>query len=186
MKNKEKEDDAFLKSIRGAHPIDKKNTIQKKIPTNKKVKGVDKEVFIRKKNNDEITNNKKKEIKINYNIEEKNKINKKLKKGKIPIDKKIDLHGCSLIEAEEIFLSTVRNCYLRNLRCILFITGKGIFKKNGYDEEKTKLYYGKIRNSFEDWTRKKEVQRFILSVEQASIEYGADGAFFVYLRKNKT
>ena len=50
--------------------------------------------------------------------------------------------------------------------------------------EKIKLYYGKIRENFFMWTSKSEVQKFILSVEQAGIEYGADGAFFVYLRKN--
>ena len=28
-----------------------------------------------------------------------------------------------------------------------------------------------------------EIEKYILSVEQASMEFGADGAFFVYLRK---
>ena len=47
------------------------------------------------------------------------------------------------------------------------------------------LYYGKIRSNFLSWIKKEELSKFILNVEQASIKYGADGAFFVYLRKLK-
>ena len=68
----------------------------------------------------------------------------------------------------------------------MFITGKGVLKKDKEEALGTKLYYGKIRNNFFSWTKKNELQQFILGVEQASIEYGADGAFFVYLRKQRS
>ena len=71
------------------------------------------------------------------------------------------------------------------MRCILFITGKGVLKKTANDWDESKLYYGKIRSNFLIWTKKKELSKFILNVEQASIKYGADGAFFVYLRRQK-
>ena len=38
---------------------------------------------------------------------------------------------------------------------------------------------------FNQTLKKQELQKFILSFEQAGFEYGADGAFFVYLRKQK-
>ncbi len=116
---------------------------------------------------------------------EKNKTNKKLKKGKIPIDKKIDFHGLSLLDAENLFNHTISSCYKKNLRCILFITGKGVLKKTTNDFGSPKLYYGKIRSNCVIWTKKKELSMFILNVEQASIKHGADGAFFVYLRRQK-
>ena len=109
-----------------------------------------------------------------------------LKKGKIPINKKIDFHGLSVIDAETLFLETIKTCYKKNLRCLLFITGKGVLKKDKEETLETKLYYGKIRNNFFSWIKKSELQQYILSVEQASIEYGADGAFFVYLRKQRS
>ena len=56
-------------------------------------------------------------------------------------------------------------------------------KKHKTDNDNIKLYYGKIRQNFIIWISKNEVQQYILSVEQAGIEHGADGAFFVYLRK---
>ena len=110
-------------------------------------------------------------------------INKKLKKGKIPPDQKIDFHGMSMIEAEELLNNVVVNCYNTNKRCILFVTGKGVNKKETDYKNETRLYYGKIRGAFNSWIRKPEIEKYILGVEQASMEYGADGAFFVYLRK---
>ena len=188
-KNKKKEDEAFLKSIVGTLPLNKTNKIQKTIPHNKTI--LKKEMNVNHKiqeiNKLTITSNyitnKNEEKSIHTN--EKNKINKKLKRGKISIDKKIDFHGYSLLEAEEIFSQTIKDCYINNLRCILFVTGKGILKKNEDTSSEVKLYYGKIRNSFINWTKKEETQKLILSVEQANLEHGADGAFYVYLRKNK-
>lgn len=56
-------------------------------------------------------------------------------------------------------------------------------RKNETRREESKLYYGKIRESFFLWIAKENLQKYILSVEQAGIDHGADGAFFVYLRK---
>ena len=178
---KKKDEEAFLKSILGTSPLKKNNRIEKKIPKDNKI-------FIKKKyiEAEDIKNNnfhsmetKKKSV---FSLE-KSSINKKLKKGKIPVDKKIDFHGLSVWSAQELFLDTIVECYNKKLRCILFVTGKGMLKKEISEDKNTKLYYGKIRGSFVTWTSKEEVQKYILSVEQASMDYGADGAFFVYLRK---
>ena len=56
-------------------------------------------------------------------------------------------------------------------------------KKDKNEDGDIKLYYGKIRTNFFIWIKKPEIQKYILSVEQANIAHGADGAFFVYLRK---
>lgn len=178
---KKKDEDAFLKSVLGASPIRKKNRVKKEIATvkhsilnknfEKKTKIIPQKIEV------------KNETSKSFYILEKSSINKKLKKGKIPINKKIDFHGLSVLEAEELFLDTVVSCYNQSLRCILFVTGKGILKKSKSENNNTKLYYGKIRENFLIWTAKTEIQKYILSLEQAGIEYGADGAFFVYLRK---
>ena len=44
---------------------------------------------------------------------------------------------------------------------------------------------GKYEITLWSGPKKKELSKFILNVEQASIKYGADGAFFVYLRRQK-
>ena len=90
-----------------------------------------------------------------------------------------------VLDAEILFKETILNCYDNGNRSLLFVTGKGILKKKKKKNEGVKLYYGKIRSEFMDWVEKSEMQKYILSVERANIEHGADGAFYVYLRKKK-
>ncbi len=182
MSNKD-DNNIFLKHLQGVRPLKKNNKVIKPIP--KSIKS----------NNPSI---KTKEIKSNEIYEkiinvvtqqnttiQKSNINKKLKKNKIPIDRKIDFHGCSLDEAKKIFFNTINDCFLKNFRCILFITGKGSIKKENNYSQETRLYYGKIRSNFLGWVTHNSAQSKILNVQQASIKSGGDGAFFVYLRKNK-
>ena len=115
---------------------------------------------------------------------EQSKVNKKLKKGTVNINRKIDFHGFTIEEAKIKFFETVETCFFTNKRCILFITGKGTnISQNTFG--KKKLYYGKIRNEFLNWAHNKKISSKILSVEQAGPKHGGDGAFFIYLRKNK-
>ena len=176
---KKKDEDAFTKSIFGADPIKKKNRIEKKTPI---IPKIFKKKFIKIETKIEEKNFKDEKTKSLF-ILEKSPINKRLKKGKIPIDRRIDFHGMSVLEAEGLFDDTIFSCYNEKLRCILFITGKGVMRKNINFTDNVKLYYGKIRESFLVWTKKTNLQKYILSVQQAGIEYGADGAFFIYLRK---
>ena len=181
---RKKDKDAFLRSITGTKPIQKKDNIKKNISNNENLNTENiktKKIVIKNLVEPKIITTGKKEN--NKNKIEITKINKKLKKGKIPPDQKIDFHGMSLIDAEGLLCSVIVNCYNTNKRCILFVTGKGVNKKETDYRNETKLYYGKIRNAFTSWIRKPEIEKYILSVEQANIEYGADGAFFVYLRK---
>ena len=48
-----------------------------------------------------------------------------------------------------------------------------------------KLFYGKIREAFLEWVKKPELAKYILTTEKADFKHGGDGAFYVYLRKNK-
>ena len=180
---KKKENDIFVNLIKGVTPIKKSNKLERDIPIIKK------NISSKKQNTKKPSLSEIKNIPTHPNVSkfqiETSKTNKKLKKGKIPINKKIDFHGMSLLDAESLFSHTINSCYRKNLRCILFITGKGILKKTTNNWNEPKLYYGKIRSNFLTWIKKKELSKFILNVEQASIKYGADGAFFVYLRKQK-
>ena len=182
MSNKD-DNNIFLKSLEDVKPLIKKNKIIKPIP--KTIKSDSQRTTIKKIENDKIYENVK-----NFTIQQKtvfqtSGINKKLKKNKIPINRKIDFHGCSIEKAKKIFFNTINDCFSKNFRCILFITGKGSIKKESDPSQETMLYYGKIRNNFISWTAHKSVQSKILNVQQANIKSGGDGAFFVYLRKNK-
>jgi len=178
------EEDIFLKKMQGVEPIKK---------TNKLGKGIKKSII--KKNpttNQKIKYKKKQEpaptIKTTGFKYEKHNINKNLRKGKVKINKKIDFHGTTLFNAEEIFGETIKRSYKNNERCILFVTGKGLRRKKTdthLSQNTPKLFYGKIRSSLKQWAEKSELAKYILAVERASVEHGGDGAFYVYLRKRK-
>ena len=175
-------DDVFLNQMKGVSPIKKNNRIKKEgIKTNHKIEK--KNIAKQQK---AITPNVSTVIKNNEFFLEKIDLKKGIKKGSFNIDKKIDFHGKSLLESEEQFNNTIIESYKEGQRCLLFVTGKGLFKSKNHEEsDKPKLYHGIIRSSFVEWARSKKFSRYILSFEQASIEHGGDGAFYVYLRKNK-
>ena len=106
------------------------------------------------------------------------------KKGKIKIDKKVDLHGHTLKEAEERFCEEINKSYLLGKRCILFVTGMGLKRKAASDNEQ-KLFYGKIRSNIPAWAEKPTNKDKILYYTRAHISHGGEGSFYVYLRKNK-
>ena len=176
-------DNVFLNSLRGVKPIKKSNKIIKSLPKPQPLDN--KKIVLKNRKTEKISEKTKDTLSFQELNIEKSNINKKLKKGQIVINKKIDFHGYSLYEAKQLFLDTIKDCYIKNHRCILFVTGKGTNKRmmeNTYDN---RLYFGKIRNNFLSWTSIKDVKSKILNVQQANIKKGGDGAFFVYLRKNK-
>ena len=182
MSNKD-DNNFFLKSLAGVKPLKKNNKITKPIP--KPIESNTPRTIIKETESDKIYEKIKNVPKQQKTAIQKSDINKKLKKNKIPINRKIDLHGYSIEKAKKFFFNTINDCFSKNFRCILFITGKGSIKKESDHSQETMLYYGKIRNNFISWTAHKSVQSKILNVQQAGIKSGGDGAFFVYLRKNK-
>ena len=174
----------FLKQMKGVSPIKKTNKVEREKINIKKQLIIKKPKIIKKptisKNNDVFIE------KSKFYLENIN-IKKNLKKNFFKIDKKIDFHGTNLLDSEELFSNTITGCYNSGLRCLLFVTGKGLFKpKNNNINISPKLYNGVIRMAFIDWVTSKRFSRQILSYEKASIEHGGDGAFYVYLRKKKT
>ena len=182
MSNKD-DNNFFLKSLAGVKLLKKNNKVIKPIP--KPIESNTPRTIIKETESGKIYEKTKNVIVQRKTAIQKSDINKKLKKNKIPINRKIDFHGCSLNEAKKIFFNTINDCFSKNFRCILFITGKGSIKKENDHSLETMLYYGKIRNNFLNWINHNAVQSKILNVQQANTKSGGDGAFFVYLRKNK-
>ena len=177
------EEDFFLKNMKGVKPFKKDNSILKKKTTNKKNVKLDKKTNTKTTNNLTITEPKvsSSDFKLSFG-----EVNKELKRGKINIDRKLDLHGYSLAAAHEKFINEVKKNYIKNKRCLLIITGKGVHKKTENDQDKNpKLFYGKIKNSIINWINEDDLKKYILTYQDAGFEHGGDGALFVYLRKKK-
>ncbi len=176
------EDDFFLRNMKGVKPFKKNNKIVTKKKDNKTEK-------IIKKPPPTVS-----DLRLNYQTKKSNinnynlifgEINKNLKRGKIKIDRKIDLHGHSLIDAYHIFKKEIKKTYEKNKRCILIITGKGLKPNRNESGQKPKLFHGKIKNSIMSWIKEDDLKDYILTYQDAGFEHGGDGAIFIYLRKNK-
>ena len=164
-----------LKKSKNVKIEELKKLYKKKLVESKKVKNEVREIGETKKQNIKIN-------KYNETTNQNANILKKLKKGKIKIDKKVDLHGCTLKEAEEKFYDEINKSYLEDKRCILFITGMGLGRVATTDSNK-KLFYGKIRSNIQNWAQTPEHKNKILSYTRAHISHGGEGSFYVYLRK---
>ncbi len=96
----------------------------------------------------------------------------KLKKGKVKIDARIDLHGMWVSEAHVAVRDFIEMNHAAGKRCLLVITGKGGITGQG-----------KIKSEFPKWLNDVNLRALILSFTAAAAEHGGAGAFYVYLRK---
>jgi len=182
-----KDDQIFFKYTQGVEPINRKNKIKKgikKIPKNiiKQSQQINKLKTTEEKKTDKTT--------APEYLFETGKTNKMLRRGQVFIDKKIDFHGKTISQAEDKFQKTIIECYKQKKRCLLFVTGKGLHKQKNFFgdnlDKSPKLFYGKIRGAFLEWVNKPGLAKYIITTEKASPAHGGDGAFYVYLRKNKS
>ena len=177
------EEDFFLKNMKGVKPFKKDGTAIKASNINKKYSEINTKNQSKNTNKQTISENKKNKTEFNLSFGD---VNKELKRGKVKIDRKLDLHGYGLVEAYQKFKSEVEKNYNKNKRCLLVITGKGVHKKiENQEDASPKLFYGKIKNSIINWINEDDLKKYVLTYQDAGIEHGGDGAIFVYLRKKK-
>ena len=100
----------------------------------------------------------------------------KLKRGKFPIDGRLDLHGMTQREAESALKAFIEHAYAHGKRCVLIITGKG----SRPDGSK-----GVIREALPEWLGNTDLRRYILAFRHAKMNDGGDGALYVLLKKHR-
>ena len=108
----------------------------------------------------------------------KNKIKKK-------IIKKIDLHGFSLENANKVIEEFITQSFEEGVNKIIVITGKGLRSKN--DENP---YISKnlsiLKYSVPEFIKSSiNLMKIIKNIDEADIEDGGKGAFYIYLKNFK-
>jgi DNA-nicking Smr family endonuclease len=101
---------------------------------------------------------------------------KKLKKGDFSYQDYIDLHGCKREEAREKVNSFVKRSFVRKLRCILIVSGRGLNSRGRQPVLKQEL----VR-----WLTHSPLRRIVLAFASARSYDGGAGAFYVLLRRNE-
>jgi len=98
------------------------------------------------------------------------------------IDFKIDLHGYSLQDSFQKIKVVIENCYQKDLRNILIITGKGLrskVKENPYLSEDLSLLKYAVPNFIKD-----NFSDIINSMEEPDQNLGGSGAILLKLKRN--
>lgn len=100
----------------------------------------------------------------------------RLRRGRIDIEGRIDLHGMTQEEAHANLSGFIKSSAGAGCRCLLVITGKGIGKGMGG---------GILRAQFPHWLNTADLRPLILAFAPAQPRDGGGGAFYVYLRKRR-
>lgn len=118
-----------------------------------------------------------------FTVKDKKTITK-IKKGKISIEAILDLHGMNKNNAYERLIRFISDSHSKNRRLVLIITGKGNNTKND-DLYMDETEYGVLRNKLPKWLEAPKLSKMVLSYSQATNMHGGQGAWYVFLKKNK-
>ena len=105
------------------------------------------------------------------------------KKDKIVKIKTLDLHGYSLDEANDKINNLIRNSYNQGITKLTIVTGKGIHSQNENDPYVSKDL-GILKYSVPNYIKNNgELMDMINEIQDASIDDGGTGAFYIILKK---
>ena len=99
------------------------------------------------------------------------------------LTKRIDLHGFSLENANQIIEDFINKCFQENVNRIIVITGKGQRsnnKSNPYISKDLSILKYSVPEFIES---NKNLMKMIKEITDAKIEDGGSGAFYIYLKK---
>ena len=114
-----------------------------------------------------------------------NKDNKFQKKISLKT-KSIDLHGYTLEEANRSIESFITRSYEDGINKLIVVTGKGLHSQNEKDPYISKDL-GILKYSVPEFiNNNKSLTDKIYEVTDAKIEDGGGGAFYIFLKKNKS
>ena len=107
------------------------------------------------------------------------------KKNRVFITRSIDLHGYTLEEANRTIEKFINKCFAEQVNKLIVVTGKGIHsnnEKNPYVSKDLSI----LKYSVPEFiSNNKKLNDMIYDIQDAKIEDGGSGAFYIYLKKNK-
>ncbi|MDQ7017721.1 MAG: Smr/MutS family protein [Robiginitomaculum sp.] len=96
---------------------------------------------------------------------------KKVRRGQVQAQARIDLHGKRHDEARAYLLRRLEECAYEHIRCVLVITGRGI-----RDE-------GVLRTGLPNWMGEGVFRTLVSGYAPAHTRHGGKGAWYIFLRK---
>ena len=94
-----------------------------------------------------------------------------------------DFHGYSLEDANKKIKDLIYNSYNKKISRLIIVTGKGLHSENDKDPYVSKDL-GILKYSIPEYIKNdNELMSMISSIQDASIEDGGSGAFYINLKK---
>ncbi|OLP60490.1 DNA mismatch repair protein MutS [Xaviernesmea oryzae] len=101
-------------------------------------------------------------------------VHRKLSRGRLPIEARLDLHGMFQGEAYDLLLGFLTRAHQRGLRHVLVITGKGTSMGSE----------GALKRMVPMWFALSDFRPLISSYDNAARGHGGEGALYVRLARN--
>ncbi len=99
----------------------------------------------------------------------------RFRRGKTPIEGRIDLHGRTQAQAHDDLHDFVARAHASGKRMVLVITGKGI----------TASKSGVLKENVPRWLNEPTLRRHVLAFDYAEPQHGGEGALYVLLKRRK-
>ena len=100
--------------------------------------------------------------------------------------KSIDLHGYTLEEANRSIENFIIKSYEDGINKIIVVTGKGLHSQNDKDPYVSKNLSILKYSVPEFISNNQSLMKIIYEMQDAKIEDGGGGAFYIFLKKNKS
>ena len=107
---------------------------------------------------------------------------KRFHKEKYKIEAELDLHGCTEDAAFEMVVDFIKNSYLKQLRCVRIITGKGRHVEDNFDFFQARSV---IKDRVPQWLNMPEIRPLILAINHPQPKNGGNGAILILLRRRR-
>jgi DNA-nicking Smr family endonuclease len=106
---------------------------------------------------------------------------RRLRRGRVEIDARIDLHGMTQDAARSALGHFLHGARSRSFRCVLVITGKGKSPSRSRGERESSP--GVLKRRFPEWLAERELRHLVTGYAPAHRRHGGDGAFYVMIRR---
>ena len=99
--------------------------------------------------------------------------------------KTVDLHGYTLDNANEYIKKFIKDSFRESVNKIIVVTGKGLHstnEKNPYVSKDLSI----LKYSVPEFlVKNSDLMKMIYEIQDAKIQDGGEGAFYIFLKKNK-
>ena len=96
-----------------------------------------------------------------------------MKRGELPIDAVLDLHGRVQTQAHAELTAFVERAWAAGRRCVLVVTGKG------------ELGAGVLKAAVPRWLNQSPLRERVIGFCHAQPRHGGDGALYVLVRRRR-